>query len=164
MYVCVRGMARRSEDCALALSTDAAAEGVIKMAQGPGDECVARTRRTAIPGISLIRLLVIPWILPIIRIMKTEIPQSDLKEKFSGEIVWYFLLGRAGDPGRKQNSNFFFLVSRGRDIFHLWNFYYQLMSDNYSPDLLPCFTLDDSSEWIIRRTNCSWTCNHHFSA
>jgi len=45
VYTCVsvRGVARRRpEDCALALSTDAAAEGVIKMAEGPGDECVAR--------------------------------------------------------------------------------------------------------------------------
>lgn len=48
--MCVRGVARRRpEDCALALSTDAAAEGVIKMAERPGggDECVARTRRAA---------------------------------------------------------------------------------------------------------------------
>lgn len=57
----------------------------------------------------------------------------------------YFLLQRAGNPDRKQDCNFP-LLSRGRNIFHFSYLWYQLMSDNYSPDLLPCFTLDDSSE------------------
>lgn len=56
--VCVRGVARRRpKDCALALSTNAAAEGVIKIAEGSGGmNASLGPGERGVPRISLVRL------------------------------------------------------------------------------------------------------------